>query len=115
MPVDNTSILEQANAALREGDHEGFLVHCTDDTEWTFVGERTLRGKDAVRRWMDETYAEPPSFDVQRLLADGDLVVAIGEITLPDESGTPVRHAYCDVWHFRNGRMAALQAFVVGG
>ena len=34
----NKAILEQANAAVSQGDYEGFLAHCTDDVEWTFVG-----------------------------------------------------------------------------
>lgn len=33
-----------ANAAIARLDFEGFLAHCTDDTTWTFVGERTLHG-----------------------------------------------------------------------
>ena len=108
-------VLQQANAAIVQGDYEGFLAHCTDDTEWTFVGDRTLAGKDAVRRWMAETYREPPRFDVKRLVAEGDTVVAIGEITLKDAAGKATRHEYCDVWRLRDGRLAQLRAFVVDG
>jgi hypothetical protein len=36
------------------------LSFCTDDTEWTFVGDKTLKGKEAVRQWMATTYIEPP-------------------------------------------------------
>lgn len=41
------------------------------------------------------------------------LRAALGTITLKDEKGTPIEHAYCDVWRFREGKMAELQAFVV--
>jgi len=47
------------------------------------------------------------------MVAEGDLVMALGEITLKNGAGKDVRHAYCDVWRFRDGRMAGLQAFVV--
>jgi uncharacterized protein len=60
----NKSILEKANAAIMQGDNEGFLAFCTDDTTWTFVGERTLSGKDAVCEWMKESYKQPPKFMV---------------------------------------------------
>ena len=113
MSETHKAILEKANAAITQGDHEGFLAFCTDDTKWTFVGDRTLDGKQAVREWMATAYLEPPRFEVHRLIADGDFLAALGEITLKDETGKATRHAYCDVWRFRDGRLAELQAFVV--
>lgn len=109
----NKATLREGNEAISRGDHEGFLALCTEDTAWTFVGDRTLRGKDAVRRYMAEAYREPPVFDVHRLIAEGDFVTALGEITLKDESGKATRYAYCDVWRFQDGRMAELRAFVI--
>ena len=58
-----------------EGDNEGFLAFCTNDTTWTFVGEKTLSGKDAVREWMKESYKEPPRFTVINMIADGVLLL----------------------------------------
>jgi uncharacterized protein (TIGR02246 family) len=113
VPKANKEILEQANAAIAQGDFEGFLALCTEDTVWTFEGDRTLRGKSAVRQWMRTAYEEPPKFQVHRMIAEGDFVAALGEITLKDEQEKPVQHAYCDVWRFREGKMAELQAFVV--
>jgi uncharacterized protein len=114
MSDDNKAILQKANQAISHGDFEGFLSLCTEDTEWTFVGERTISGKDAVRRWMADAYQEPPRFRVDRLIAEGEFVVAMGEIILKGEDGNDHRHSYCDVWRFHNGRMAELRAFVVG-
>jgi uncharacterized protein len=113
MPLDNKAVLEKANAAIVKGDNEGFLAHCTEDTEWTFVGEQTLVGKDAVREWMKESYKTPPQFMVTELIADGDFVVALGTIQLPDENGKIANHSYCDVWKFADGKMCGLQAFVL--
>jgi uncharacterized protein (TIGR02246 family) len=113
MPENHKEILQKANAAIQQGDYEGFLAFCTEDTEWTFVGDRTLKGKEAVRQWMAAEYQEPPKFEVHHLIAENDFVAALGEITLKDEAGKAARHAYCDVWRFRDGRMAGLQAFVI--
>lgn len=116
MPTtQHKAILEKANAAIVQGDYEGFLALCTEDTEWTFVGDRTLSGKEAVRQWMGSAYTKPPRFEVHRLIAEDDIVTALGEITLKDEAGKHARHAYCDVWRFREGKMAALHAFVIEG
>jgi uncharacterized protein len=109
----NTAILEKANAAITEGDNEGFLSFCSDNTKWTFVGDKTLQGKGAVRQWMATAYEEPPKFKVENLIAGGDFVTALGEIILKDEDGKAAPYAYCDVWRFHDGKIVELRAFVI--
>jgi uncharacterized protein len=113
MMENNKTVLQKANAHVKKGDHEGFLSYCTDDTEWTFVGERKLEGKEAVRQYMATTYLEPPEFEVDNLIAEGDFVVAVGTIRLKDEAGEMTAYLYSDIWRFRDGKMAELRAFVV--
>jgi uncharacterized protein len=113
MSENNKAILEKANAAVAKGDNEGFLAFCADDTEWTFVGEQTLKGKEAVRQYMAKTYLEPPKFNFSDLIAEGDFVTALGEITLKDEDGEETHYSVCDVWRFRDGMMVELRAFVI--
>lgn len=114
MSEKNKSILEKANAAVAAGDNKGFLEHCTDDTEWTFVGDKTLKGKEAILEWMNSEYKiEPPQNEVADLIADGDFVTAVGEITVKDENGKANRYSYCDVWRFRGDKMTELRAFVI--
>ncbi|WP_298741486.1 nuclear transport factor 2 family protein [uncultured Chitinophaga sp.] len=112
-PANNKAVLEKANAAITRGDYEGFLSFCTEDTTWTFVGEQTLKGKEAVRRYMATAYKEPPKFTVTNLIAEGEFVTALGHITIKDEDGGEVLYLYCDVWEFREGKMAELKAFVI--
>ncbi|GGY97457.1 nuclear transport factor 2 family protein [Pseudoduganella plicata] len=113
MSDTNKAILQAANAAVTAGDNETFLSHCADDIEWSTVGGETLHGKDAVRQWMATEYTTPPAFSVHALLADGDHVIALGDITANDAAGKPIPHAYCDVWRFRDGKMVELRAFVI--
>lgn len=109
----NKATLEKANAAITRGNHEEFLEYCTDDTHWTFVGDQVLQGKEAVRQYMAKAYIEPPKFDVKNLIAENDFVTAIGNISLKDENGKTTHYSYCDVWRFRDGKMAELTAFVI--
>ncbi len=81
--------------------------------EWTFVGDRTLKGKEAVRQYMATTYIEPPKFTVDNLIAEGEFLMVLGDITLTDEDGKAVHHSYCDVWRFRGGKIVELKAFVI--
>ena len=113
MSEKNKAILEEANAFVAKGNYEEFLSFCTDDTEWTFVGDRTVKGKDAVRQYMATTYIEPPKFTVTNSIAEGEFLTVLGDITLKDEDGKDVDYSYCDVWRFRDGKMAELRAFVI--
>lgn len=113
MPATNKEILLKGNAAIAEGNHEEFLSLCTDDTLWTFVGERTLKGKQAVREYMAEAYIEPPIVTVEHLISEGDFLTAVGEITMKDKDGKATHYSYCDVWRFVGGKMAEVTAFVI--
>ncbi len=113
MSENHKAILEKGNAAIAEGDNEGFLAFCAEDVEWTFVGDKILKGKEAVRQYMKTVYLEPPTFTTTTLIAEGDFLTAIGEITLKDEDGKPTPYSYCDVWRFRDGKIVELQAFVI--
>lgn len=113
MHSDNKTILEKANAAIRKGEYEAFLSFCSDDTVWTFVGDKTLQGKEAVRQYMASAYIEPPIFTVENMIAEGEFVTALGNISMKNEEGKMIDYTYCDVWRFRDGKMAELKAFVI--
>lgn len=113
MVENNKATLKKANAAITKGNYAEFLKFCTDDIRWTFVGDQILEGKEAVRQWMERTYIKPPKFDVTNLIAENNFVTAIGNITMTEEDGKTTQYAYSDVWQFRDGKMAALTAFVI--
>jgi uncharacterized protein len=110
---NNKAILEQGNAAITAGNNERFLDLCTEDTVWTFVGDKTLTGKEAVRQWMAAEYVEPPHNTVTHLIAEGDFVTAMGHLAMKDKDGNLAHYEYCDVWRFQDGKMAELKAFVI--
>lgn len=113
MSEKHKAILLEGNAAIAEGNNEGFLAFCADDTQWTFVGDRTLKGKEAVRQYMAKAYVEPPKFTVENLIAEGEYLTAVGEITLKDEDGKETDYSYCDVWRFRGDKIVELKGFVI--
>jgi uncharacterized protein len=109
----NKATLLEANAAISKLDLEGFLSFCAEDLKWTMVGAQAMEGKQTIRKWMRATYVVAPIFDVKTLVAEGDLLVALGDISVEDQKGNVTRSSYCDVWRFRDGLMAELQAYVV--
>lgn len=110
---ENKAILKKGNAAIAEGNNEGFLSLCTDDTEWTFVGDKILTGKEAVRQWMAAEYVVPPQNRVAHMIAEDDFLTVTGYLTSKDKDGKVTDYEYCDIWRFEDGKIAALKAFVI--
>ena len=112
MSARHKAIVEAVNEAMRRMDIEGFLAYCADDFVWTIVGDAPIRGKDALRTMMADGPSEAPAFTVHTMVADGDVVVAQGEMTMREGRGD-VPYAFCDVWRFRDDMLVALDAYVV--
>ncbi|KQS36806.1 nuclear transport factor 2 family protein [Pedobacter sp. Leaf194] len=113
MLESNKTILKKANQAVAEGDYEEFLRYCTHDTIWTLIGDRVLNGKEEVRNWMLDSYKQPPVNNVENLIGENDYLTVIGHITALNQDGITERFSYCDVWRFREGKMAELRAFII--
>jgi ketosteroid isomerase-like protein len=112
MSLKNKQAIEQVNAAFARNDVEGFLSYCADDFVFHMVGSDPVKGKDAIRKWMASGPSEPPNFTVDTMVADGDFVTAVGNMTMT-ENGVVVPYSYCDVWRFRGDTLIELRAFVI--
>ena len=62
---------------------------------------------------MATEYIEPPENTVANLIAEGDFLTALGDITVKDRDGKVAHYAYCDVWRFHDGKIVELRAFVI--
>jgi len=113
MSAKSKEIVEKVNAAFAENNLEGFLSFCADDVKWTMVGEKVVRGKDAIRQWLASMNMEPPKFTVENIIAEGDLVAAHGDMTMKDKDGNAVPYSYCDIYRFRGEKIVELRSFVI--
>ena len=109
----NKEVVEKVNASFAEGGVEGFLSQCADDVVWTMVGNKSTKGKEAIREWMASIDMEPPKFTVDNIIAEGDFVTAYGDMTLKEKDGKTVPYAYCDIYRFRDGKIVELNSFVI--
>lgn len=111
--MKNKAVLEKANKLLQKGDIDAFLAFCTEDTEWTFVGERTLKGKESVKQYLEEAYTQATRFHIDIMIEEGDFVMQMGEIQFGNEPEENAAYLASDLWRFRDGKMAELKAFVI--
>lgn len=114
MSDQNKQIIEQVNAAFSDNNTEGFLSFCAENVAWTMVGEKTVEGKDAIRKWMDSMKpAEPPKFTVNAVIGEGDFGMAYGDMTMKGKDGKEAPYSYCDIYRFQNGKIIELKSYVI--
>jgi uncharacterized protein len=113
MSAKNREIVKRVDAAFAENNVEGFLSFCTDEVEWTMIGDRTVKGKEAIRNWMASIGSEPPNVSPVGIIAEGDFVSAYGNMTLKDKDGEAIQYSYCDIYRFRGDKIVDIKSFVI--
>jgi ketosteroid isomerase-like protein len=108
-----TDIVRKVNAAFEKGDVEGFLACCADEVVWAMVGDKTVKGKKAIREWMGSMAMEPPRFTVDAVIGDGEFATAFGDMKMKEKDGSIGQYAYCDVYRFEGDKIAELRSYVI--
>ena len=111
--TDRKAIVNKVNEAFANNDVEGFLALCASDVVWTMVGDRTVKGKDEIRKWMGSMNMEAPKFTVSDVIAEGDLAIAHGDMKMDENGQKAVPYSYCDIYHFRGNEIDQLRSFVI--
>ena len=99
---------------FRRSDHAGILALLTDDVTWDLPGFRHLAGKDAFDGEIENPAFEgSPTLAIDRLVEEGETVVAIGTGEGRHREAGPFRFAYCDVFTFRGDLIARVESYIV--
>jgi uncharacterized protein len=114
MSANRKETVQRINEAFAENNLEKVLSFCTDDLKWTMVGDTTVRGKDAIRKWMASMKPQPPQLSVQQTIAEGDIVIARGDMLMQEKKDGPsIPYTWCDIYRFAGDKVAELTAFVI--
>lgn len=108
------AVVEQYFEGFRQGDHERILACLTDDVVWDLPGHGHLEGKEAFDGEIEnDAFAGRPTLHLDRLVEEGDTVVAIGRGESRLKTGEAHRFAYCDVFTFRGPLVRRLESYLV--
>jgi uncharacterized protein len=89
--ASHRGVVEAYVEGFRRSDHEAILACLTDDVEWVH-GYRTLQGKAAFEGEIESDVAVgSPTLHLDRLIEEGDTVVAIGQRRDDPRGGRPRR------------------------
>jgi ketosteroid isomerase-like protein len=99
---------------FRQGDHGAILALLTDDVAWDLPGFRHLRGKEAFDGEIEnEAFTGRPTLVVDRVVEEGDTVVAIGSGVATMATGDVHRFVYCDVFTFAGDLIGRVESYLV--
>jgi ketosteroid isomerase-like protein len=100
---DNKEIIQRGYAAFSAGDVESVMNLFDDDIEWVQPGASTVsgtfHGKTEVMEHLGRLAEKGLTVKLNRLIAEGDTVVALTDVTAGGETGQDA-----DVFTLRDGK-----------
>jgi uncharacterized protein len=107
-------VVEKYIEGFRRSDHEQILSTLTDDVVWELFGYTTLTGKDAFDKEIENPdFVGSPELTIDRLVEEGDTVVAVGSGKVARRDGEPLAFVFCDVFTFAGDKISRLETYQV--
>jgi ketosteroid isomerase-like protein len=111
---DRKRLVETYFEGFRRSDHPMVLACLTDDVVWDLPGFKHLEGREAFDGEIENPdFSGSPALVVDRLVEEGDTVVAIGTGRGNHREAGPFAFAYCDVFTFRDDLIRRVESYVV--
>ena len=117
--AENKQLVIDFYAAGARGDMETCFALLADDVTWTNIGTTKFSGTYAGKQALVEQLLGPLfsqlkagiSSDIERLTAEGDVVVAQTAGTAEMHDGTPYNNTYCQVIRIQDGKIAEVKEY----
>ena len=107
-------IVETYMEGFRHTDHEKILNCLTDDVVWECPGLFSHTGKAAYDKEIENPNADGhPQITVTRMIEEGNIVIAEGTVVAKLKNAPPLHVAFCDVFHFTNGKISKLTSYLM--
>lgn len=107
-------IVERYIDGFRRSDHAQILSCLTDDVVWALHGHKTLHGKDAFDAEIEtEGFEGNPAITIDRLIEEGESVVATGGGSVTEEGGRSREFVFCEVFSFTGNAVSRLDTYHV--
>ena len=118
--MNNKELIRHAYDELSTGNSRPLVELLADDVVWTVKGQtpwsRDYHGKQSVLKDLLGLLASRLEgryrATAQRILADGDFIVAEAKAQATTKSGAPYNQEYCFVYRFENGRIKEVTEYI---
>ncbi|MDJ0751416.1 MAG: nuclear transport factor 2 family protein [Woeseiaceae bacterium] len=117
---DNKQLVLDFYAAGARGDMDACFAMLADDIQWTNIGSTKLSGTFVGKQALVEQLLGPLfgqlkagiSSEIERLTAEGDIVVAQTSGTAETHDGTPYNNTYCQIIRIADGKFAEVTEYM---
>jgi len=118
--IENKQLFQSIFAGLSVGDGRLFIDSLADDFCWTIIGTTawsgTYRGKQAVQtdllRPLLAQFADRYINTLDRIVAEGDLVVVECHGRATTTAGRPYNNSYCWICRVQDGELQELTEYM---
>ena len=118
--AENKQVVLDFYEAGARGDMDACFALLADEIRWTNIGSTRFSGTYIGKQAIADDLLGPLfgrlkagiSSQVERLTAEGDIVVAQTTGTAETVDGTPYNNTYCQVIQIREGRIAAVTEYM---
>ena len=115
MSDKNKEIVKNLNNAVRANNLDEFLSFFTNDVQWTKVGDKSAKGKEQLRKLIEDLGDAPPpsTTTFESMIAEQNSVAAHGTLTIEVQPGRNITQSFCDIYHFQGNKIAEFMSFVI--
>ena len=118
--AENKQVVLDFYEAGARGDMDACFAFLADDVTWTNIGSTKFSGTYIGKQAIAEDLLGPLfsqlkagiSSQIERLTAEGDIVVAQTSGTAENKDGTPYNNTYCQVIRIRDGQIADVKEYM---
>ncbi len=118
--AENKQVVLDFYEAGARGDMDACFALLADDVTWTNIGSSKFSGTYIGKQAIAEDLLGPLfsqlkagiSSQIERLTAEGDIVVAQTSRTAETTDGTPYNNTYCQAIRIRDGQIADVKEYM---
>jgi ketosteroid isomerase-like protein len=112
--MSNKKVVKIYIEGFNEGDHGKILSCLTEDVVWEMPGYFYLTGKEQFDKEIEnDAFEGKPMVGLTRMIEEGEVVVAEGAVISKMKSGASFHAVFCDVFHFRQGKIRHLTTYLM--
>lgn len=107
-------IVEKYMDGFRSTDHQKILSCLTPDVVWVMPGFFSHKGMEQFDKEIENPNASGhPNITISRMTEEGNVVIAEGEVHAKMKDGSTLDAVFCDVFEFRDGKIAKLTTYLM--
>lgn len=107
-------VIDRYFEGFRRGDHDAILGCLTEGVIWDIIGVKRLVGKAEFDGEIEnEQFEGRPDLAVDRLVGDGEHLVALGEGRGRLRDAGPFSFAFCTAFEFEGEAIARVRSYIV--